>query len=548
VSITVSSLAFGYPTGADLFFDVSFAIKPGEHAGLVGANGVGKSSLMKVLAGEEQPTDGAARIDGDLVYMPQSVGYIENKTVRELLLAYAPSRLRVAGLRLVDAERRLAVGDESAGMEIGMAIQEWGDAGGYEQEGRWEASLRRVVRTSLDVIGDQPSSRLSGGEVKQLVLELAFSAAASVLLLDEPDNYLDIPAKLALEDAIKQSRKTILMISHDRQILRSAMDKIVTLEASGAWVHGASYATYPEARRARIQRAGDERRRWEEERKRLFQHMKTRKEQARISPKLAATASAAESRYERYVAAGPPPEPPKDERIFVRLRGAPSARKVLVAKGVGFDGIIRMFDIEVRQGERIALIGPNGSGKSHLLRLFAGSQCPNSGTVTLGNRVSPGLFTQVNNRPDFLGEDVLAIVERLAGNYEAAMRILARYGLQGHARDTYDILSGGQKARLEILYLELEGHNLLLLDEPTDNLDIDSSDALERALDGFEGTCISVSHDRLYLEKQDRFLLLGLDGQLFELLDFDSAMAAILGRRAGPMSKSLSDEGLSAKL
>ncbi len=548
MSISVSDLAFAYPSGGELFFDVSFSVKPGDHVGLVGANGVGKSSLMKILAEEQRATDGAVRIDGEFVYMPQSVGYVEGMTVRELLLSYAPPHVRTVGLRVADAEKHLAAGDESAGMDLGDAIQQWGDVGGYELEGKWDASIKRVVRSSLMNIGDEPSSRLSGGEVKQLVLDLAFSSDANVLLLDEPDNYLDIPAKLALEQAIRDSKKTILTISHDRQLLSSAMNKIVTLESSGAWVHGGSYATYVAARTARIERAGDERKRWEEERQRLYKHMKDRKEQAKISPRLASVASAAETRYERYVAAGPPPEPAKDERITVSLRGSASGQRMLLAKDVSLDGLIRPFEVEIRQGERIGLIGPNGSGKSHMLRLFAGTQIPTTGSITLGSRVSSGTFSQVNNRPDFMGVDVLEIVERQTGNYEAAMRILARYGLQGHSRRSFDTLSGGQKARLEILYLELEGHNLLLLDEPTDNLDIDSSEALEHALDGFEGTCISVSHDRSYLEKQDRFLLLGHDGRLFELFDFDAAMNAITSRNAGPKAKALNENGIGANL
>jgi ATPase subunit of ABC transporter with duplicated ATPase domains len=214
---------------------------------------------------------------------------------------------------------------------------------------------------------------------------------------------------------------------------------------------------------------------------------------------------------------------------------------VLNAKNLGLEGLIYPFSTEIRQGERVGLIGPNGSGKSHLLGLLAGAETPTSGSVELGNRVSSGRFTQVNDRADFAGNNVESIVTRLSGNYENSMKILARYGLQGRSRSSYDTLSGGQKARLEILYLELEGHNLLLLDEPTDNLDIDSSEALEHALDGFDGTCVSVSHDRSYLEKQDRFLLLGHDGRIFEILDFDAAIDAIVSVQPGKVGKLLTE-------
>jgi ATPase subunit of ABC transporter with duplicated ATPase domains len=161
------------------------------------------------------------------------------------------------------------------------------------------------------------------------------------------------------------------------------------------------------------------------------------------------------------------------------------------------------------------------------MRLLAGEDVPHEGDVVLGPRVRPGLFTQLNADERFVGRGVLEIVEGLTGNYERAMAALARYGLDEAARRGYDTLSGGQQARLEILCLELEGHNLLLLDEPTDNLDIDSSEALEQALDGFEGTVVAVSHDRAFLRRLDRFLLLDHDGEVTVLPDPGRALAAL---------------------
>ena len=147
--------------------------------------------------------------------------------------------------------------------------------------------------------------------------------------------------------------------------------------------------------------------------------------------------------------------------------------------------------------------------------------------LRIGNRVSPGLFTQLNARADLAERDVLDVVLERLGALEPSMRALARYRLQEAANRSTDTLSGGQKARLEILYLELEGHNLLLLDEPTDNLDIDSSEALETALDGFEGTVVAVSHDRAFLRRLDRFLLLAHDGSVYALPDPETALAAL---------------------
>jgi ATPase subunit of ABC transporter with duplicated ATPase domains len=185
------------------------------------------------------------------------------------------------------------------------------------------------------------------------------------------------------------------------------------------------------------------------------------------------------------------------------------------------------FSDEVHFGERVGLIGPNGTGKSHLLGVLAGSATPDVGSVTFGPRTSVGVFTQINDRADFLGKICWDIVRERVFDDEKSMKALARYGLAAHAKQEFQTLSGGQKARLEILCLELEGHNVLLLDEPTDNLDADSSDALERALDGFVGTVIAVSHDRAFLARLDRFVMITDDGEVFSLPDYDVAMAAL---------------------
>jgi ATPase subunit of ABC transporter with duplicated ATPase domains len=210
------------------------------------------------------------------------------------------------------------------------------------------------------------------------------------------------------------------------------------------------------------------------------------------------------------------------------MRGADSARKALVLDGVGVDGLVLPFSEEVHFGERLGLIGPNGGGKTHLMRAFAGERALHSGEVRVGKRVSIGSFTQFNARDDFVGQRVIDVVIVRVGAVQRAMSALARYGLADAAQRSYDLLSGGQKARLEILCLELEGHNLLLLDEPTDNLDIDSCAALESALDGFEGTVVAVSHDRAFLRTLDRFLMVLHDGRVLALPDYDRASEALL--------------------
>ena len=246
-AIVVSDLAYAHPGGDLLFEEVSFKLAPGRHMGLVGANGVGKSTLLRIIAGILTPLSGSANVDPRSLYMAQDVGTGEG-TVRELLLSVAPARVRDAGLGVLAAERDLAAGDESAGVRLGEAIGIWSDLGGYELEGQWDAACRKLAHAPLSDVGDRAANTLSGGERKRLVLELLLSSDAPALLLDEPDNFLDIPAKQELERQIRASGKTVLLISHDRGLLSAACDSILTLEGDGCWVHGESYSTYSEAR------------------------------------------------------------------------------------------------------------------------------------------------------------------------------------------------------------------------------------------------------------------------------------------------------------
>src|SRR3954451_16724716 len=171
--VTCSALAYAHPGGDLLFDQVSFHVAPGEHVGVVGANGVGKSTLFRVLTGELAADEGEARVGGRLAWMPQDVGVGgDTRTIRELLTALAPGSLRSTGRRMLVAEHALAAGDDSAGMELGSAIGEWSAHGGYELEGQWDAACRRIVRAPFSELADRQAATLSGGERKQLVLDV----------------------------------------------------------------------------------------------------------------------------------------------------------------------------------------------------------------------------------------------------------------------------------------------------------------------------------------------------------------------------------------
>src|SRR5947209_2679760 len=373
--ITVSDLAYAHPGGELLFTGVSFRVSPGQHVGLVGSNGVGKSTLMRILAGELSPDEGEAAAGGIVAYMPQAAGLEAGPgadeasrpehTVRRMLLSLAPRGVRRAGEQVLEHEARLAAGDDAAGMALGTAIADWSSLGGYELEGRWDVSCRRIIRASFEEVADRPALPLSGGERKQLVLDVLFES--------------------------------------DREVLAGAVSAIVTLEGSGAWWHGGSYATYPQARSDRQRRLGDAVKRWHEEERRLRELVRTFKERARYSDDWAKKANAAETRWRRFKDEGPPPSPVSDTTIAVRIRGGDAARRMLDLRGLGIEGLVRPFTDEVHFGERVGIVGPNGSGKSALMSVLAGLRDPDRGELVVGPRVSPGFFTQLQMRSDLAG-------------------------------------------------------------------------------------------------------------------------------------------------
>jgi ATPase subunit of ABC transporter with duplicated ATPase domains len=528
--ILVSELEYAPPGADSLFFDVGFTIGPGEHAALIGVNGVGKSTILRILSGELEPDAGSYSIGGTVLRMTQDVGMSSpDTTLREMLIEVAPPALRDAGRALVAAEKAMLAGADD-GVAYAERLHDWGDLGGYELEGRWEAAAHRSVKTPVDDFAIRTIGELSGGERKRLVLDVILTSDADVLLLDEPDNYLDVPTRAWLEHQIKASKATILMVSHDRTMLSNVATKVICIEGTGCWVHGGSYRTFPGARAKRQEQLGDDLKRWNDEERRLFRHMKIMKQRAAVNFKNASKADAAETRWERFVKAGPPPPPVPDQHILVKLRGADAARRVVQLADVSVGDLFFPFSHEIYHGERIGLIGPNGTGKTHLLNALAGQATANgelSGSIRFGPRTSVGMFTQVNDRPEFAGRTCLDIVRDRRFDEELAMKALARYRIGRQSRQEFETLSGGQKARLEILCLELDGHNVLLLDEPTDNLDVDSSEALERALDSFDGTVIAVSHDRTFLAQLDRFLMITDDGEVFALPDYELAMRAL---------------------
>jgi len=262
------------------------------------------------------------------------------------------------------------------------------------------------------------------------------------------------------------------------------------------------------------------------------------KQKAAYNSDMAARYQAAQTRLRRFEDAGPPETVPREQNVNMRLRGGRTGKRAVICEQLELTDLMKPFDLEVWYGERVAVLGSNGSGKSHFLRLLAaGGSDPDvghrpvedvvvppvrhTGRARLGARVRPGWFVQTHEHPELTGRTLLEVLHRGDAHRsgmprEEASRALDRYELAIAAEQRFDSLSGGQQARFQILLLELSGATLLLLDEPTDNLDVQSAEALEEGLERFEGTVIGVTHDRWFARGFDRYFVFGADGSVYE--------------------------------
>jgi energy-dependent translational throttle protein EttA len=523
----VSHLGWRLPGGVELLRDVNFTVRDGERAALVGANGVGKSTVLSLLAGDAAPTSGTISIDGRVAVMRQLVGIADTssgaaRTVRDLLVSLSPDPLRRAQAELVAAESMAA----SDPMRYAHAVAAWGDAGGYQAEVHWDECTMRAVELPLSAIAERPLRSFSGGEQKRLALEVLLRSDAEVLLLDEPDNFLDVDAKRWLEGELQATRKTVLYVSHDRQLLAATATKIVTIEGHGAWTFGGGFAGYAAARRAHLDKLDRDRSQYDEEHKRLEDLVAEMRRRARSSDVFAPKLKAAESRLRQFLEREERPADIREQRIAMRLGGARTGRRALVVEQLELDGLTDPFDLEVDFGERVAVLGGNGVGKSHFLRLLAGdASVEHHGSFRLGAGVIPGLFHQTHEHPEWRGKTLLTILHDHDVVRGPAMSMLRRYELQRCAEQPFETLSGGQQARFQILLLERSGATMLLLDEPTDNLDLVSAEALEAGLESFTGTVVAVTHDRWFLSGFDRFAVFGADCTVTDHLAVPAAWA-----------------------
>jgi ATPase subunit of ABC transporter with duplicated ATPase domains len=501
--------------GAPLFDGLSFVLGDGERAGLVGPNGVGKSTLVRLLAGADRPDRGAVATGrGDRIgWLPQEAPDA-TRSLGDLLGAGLGEVWRVRG-ELHALEAALARGDTSVLDAYGRAQERFAALGGWALEATLDEARRALAIDHLDP--DTPLARLSGGEQARALLAGTLLAGPTVLLLDEPTNHLDGDGLAWLEGWLQGFDGTVLVVSHDRAFLDAVVGCILELEPGRALTrYEGGYSAYRAERERRRERQALDYEAQQKRRRRLEADVAMTRRQAqhtertvsraaapqlkRKAKKVAKKAKARETRLRREfegerAVARPPERPSLRLRLEAHGRGR---RRVAALRGVRSRGL-RDVDLDLHRGDRVAVTGPNGAGKTTLLNVLAGVLVPAAGTAELaaGARMLPQ--TPLRLPADERAVDWLRA--QAAMDEGAARMLLGAFGLDSVVvHRALGRLSPGERARVHMAAMVASGAELLLLDEPTNHLDPETLEAVERALRTFDGTIVAVSHDRAFLE------------------------------------------------
>ena len=455
------SINFG---SRQLLDDVNFYLNEGDKVGVIGINGTGKSTFLKVLSGVTEPDGGTISRNPNVQVslLPQNPAMEESATVLEQVFLHFPAEFR--------------------------------ELNEYEAK----AMLNRLGITDFA----QKVGTLSGGQRKRVALAAALIHPADVLILDEPTNHLDSEMVAWLEDWLRRFKGGLVMVTHDRYFLERVVNHITELSRGKLYHYEANYSKYLELREQRAEMAEAS------ERKR---QSILRVEREWIMRGCKARTTKSKERIQRYEALLNQEAPETDEAVQMAAASSRLGKKIIELRDVSkaFDGrpIVSRFSYNLLRGDRIGIVGRNGAGKSTLLHLMAGELAPDSGTVEVGATVKIGHFSQegreldLNQRVyDFI-HDIADVVRTDEGTF-SANQMMERFLFPGDLQSVpIGRLSGGERRRLYLLSVLMEAPNVLLLDEPTNDLDVTTLSILEDYLLGFPGPILAVSHDRFFLDK-----------------------------------------------
>jgi ATPase subunit of ABC transporter with duplicated ATPase domains len=473
-------------------------VRAGDKVGLVGRNGAGKTSLLKVLGGLDEPAGGKVTVQGRLGFLTQDPRALATNTEITALSHVMSGRgLDEAAARVENLRQAMEKDPtERAIARYSRAEDAFANLGGYAAD----SEVRQLV-AGLGLADDRlerPLGVLSGGERRRVELARILFGGTDILMLDEPTNHLDVDAKTWLMGFLRDYRGALLVVSHDLDLLDEAITRVLHLDEGDMVEYKGTYSQYRSARAAdevRLRRLVD---RQQAEIKRLSDLAESMRHQ---TAKRARIAKSLDKRVERLHAGAATGPAKGDHRYRVRFPEPPRAgRVVLEAEGLAqcYGGPMVFEDVTfaMERGERMLIMGLNGAGKTSLLRILAGRAEPKSGSFRTGVGVVPGYYAQEHEGIK-TGVTVLAHMKELSNAPEADLRsLLGMFGLTGDiAFQDASTLSGGEKTKLALAQLVAGQHNLLLLDEPTNNLDPPSRDAIGAALATWPGAMIIVSHD-----------------------------------------------------
>jgi ATP-binding cassette subfamily F protein 3 len=487
---------------------------------LIGLNGAGKSSLFKLILGEHNSELGGSitRPKGlTLGYLPQEPELDPAQTAIDAALQGNP---RVAAVHTELERLEASLGDpavyaddrrlQRALERQHQLVEEYHALGGDSYPQRVREVLAGLGLDDSEL--EKPLGALSGGQKKLVGLARLLLIHPDVLLLDEPDNHLDLPGKIYLEKLIREYKGTVVLVSHDRYLLDAVVTHIAELEDGKLVVFEGDYSSYMTEKELRLARQEELYRAQKHEITRLEASIKRLAIWGKVydNEDFAAKAKSMQKRLDKMDKIEKPIT--ERRRMELSLNGWRGSNKVLelsgVCKSFGSKLIFTDLNETIWHGERVGLIGPNGAGKSVLLRMILGQELPDAGEINIGPSVSVGYYSQEHETLDF-NQSLLDAV-RYAGELSEtrAVAFLRRYLFTyKQASQKIGELSGGERSRLQLALLVLSGTNFLLLDEPTNNLDIASAEVLEAALEDFVGTVLVISHDRYFLDRTVQRLL-----------------------------------------
>jgi ATP-binding cassette subfamily F protein 3 len=525
ISLSNVTLIFG---AQPIFHNLSWEIQHDQKIGLVGPNGAGKSSLFKLIVGEysAEPGGMVARAKGVTIgYLPQQPEFDPQATAIALALEGNPrhAELEMALSRLEDSLSDPSVFGNPSLLtrtleDHDRSLSEYEALGGENYPERVRQLLQGLGLPDDDF--EKPIGLLSGGQKKLIGLARLMLSRPDVLLLDEPDNHLDLPAKAYLERLILDYPGAVVLVSHDRYILDAVATHITEIEDGRLTTSPGNYTDYFLDKQERLARQEELYQIQQRSIARMEMALKRYSQWVQVSDKFASRVHAMEARLARVEKLDRPAL--EHRKMGLELTGWRGSNQVLEFRNVKKSysrPILSGVNLLIRHGERVGLIGPNGTGKSVLLRLVLGQESPDLGEIRIGPSIRVGYYAQEHETLD-PGKTLIDTVRRDGQLGEsAAVAFLLRYLFTyRQASEKVGTLSGGERSRLQLALLVLSGANFLLLDEPTNNLDIASAEVLENALADFVGTVLVISHDRYFLDRTVERILVLEAGQMKEYI------------------------------